>query len=134
MKSNDQKMLEEAYISALQKGVNVPADSSAEHQPDSHLAPEAPEAPVVMSITAEPAEDAVEDCGCDHYNEEEKEETSMAAANLFSIFTDAKMLHEVIQGGGHLDTWMLQKIAVVADNLASVAKVAKYDVAKAGLE
>jgi hypothetical protein len=54
----------------------------------------------------------------------------MAAANLFSIFNDAKMLHDVLKSGGHLETWMLQKIAVVADNLSGVAKVAKYDIAK----
>jgi len=140
MKSNDQKLLEEAYISALQKGVNVPADLAAVHQPDNHLSPEVgPEQPVVMSITAD---EPVSDCGCsadcecrkngEHYQEEEREETSMAAANLFSIFTDAKMLHELLQNGEHLDTWMLQKIAVVADNLSSVSKVAKYHFAKGG--
>jgi len=128
MKSNDQKLLEEAYISALQKGVNVPADLAAVHQPDDHLSPEVgPEQPVVMSITADEP-----DTSSEHFREEEREETSMAAANLFSIFTDAKMLHELLQNGEHLDTWMLQKIAVVADNLSSVSKVAKYHFAKGG--
>ena len=125
MNTRDQRLLEEAYISALQKSINVPTDSSTEQQPDSHLTPEQP---VVMPITAEEPNDGP--ASDEHYQAEEEEETSMAAANLFSIFTDAKLLHDILQSGGHLETWMLQKIAVVADNLSSVAKVAKYDVAK----
>jgi hypothetical protein len=125
MKSNDQKLLEEAYISALQKSINVPADDITVNQPDTPAAVEMHSEPeVVTDITSDgPASD-------EHYQMEEKEETSMAAANLFSIFNDAKMLHDVLKSGGHLETWMLQKIAVVADNLSGVAKVAKYDIAK----
>jgi hypothetical protein len=134
MKSNDQKLLEEAYISALQKSVNVPSDSASEHQPDAHLEPEVGTEPVVMSITAEEPHDEV--CGCDDHHdevdhmEEEHEESSMAKTNLYSIFKNAKMIHEYIESGVHLETWMLQKIAVVADNLNSVAKVAEYHAAK----
>lgn len=128
MKSNDQKLLEEAYISALQKSINVPADDITVNQPDTPAAVEVHSEPEVGFTIEEPAGE----CGCEdgHLQEEEHEESSMAAANLFSIFTDAKLLHDILKSGGHLETWMLQKIAVVADNLSSVAKVAKYDIAK----
>jgi hypothetical protein len=123
----DEKMLMEAYISAVQKGINIPSDVT-DSIPDTDSAVEMHAEPaVVTSITSEEP-----DTSSEHYQEEEKEETSMAAANLFSIFTDAKMLHELLQNGEHLDTWMLQKIAVVADNLSSVSKVAKYHFAKGG--
>jgi hypothetical protein len=132
MKSNDQKLLEEAYISALQKSVNVPSDPASEQPLTAHLEPEVGAEPVVMSITAE---EPVEDCGCEAHDEvdhmeEEHEESSMAKTNLYSIFKNAKMIHEYIESGVHIETWMLQKIAVVADNLNSVAKVAEYHATK----
>ena len=121
----DEKMLMEAYISAVQKGISMPSDVT-DSVPDTNNAVEMHAEPaVVTSITSEEP-----DTSSEHYQEEEKEETSMAAANLFSIFTDAKMLHELLQNGEHLDTWMLQKIAVCADNLTGVSKVAKYHFAK----
>lgn len=126
MKLKDQKMLEEAYISASQKSINIPTDLE--------VAPVADE-PVVVSITSdEPVADTDHSCGCEgetvDHHEEEHEESSMAKANLYSIYTDAKTLHDLIEGGVHLETWMLQKIAVVADKLAGVAKVAEYHAAK----
>lgn len=127
MKSSDQKLLEEAYISALQKSINVPSDVTIS-QPDTPAEVEMHSEPEVQFSVEEPTEE----CGCSegHSSSEEHEESSMAAANLFSIFSDAKMLHDIIRNGGHLDTWMLQKIAICADKLSGVAKVAKYDVAK----
>jgi len=132
MKSNDQKLLEEAYISALQKSVNVPSDPASEQPLGAHLESEVGVEPVVMSITAE---EPVEDCGCEAHDEvdhmeEEHEESSMAKTNLFSIYKDAKMIHEIVEGGVELETWMLQKIAVVADKLSSVARSAEYHAAK----
>lgn len=131
MKSSDQKLLEEAYISALQKSINVPTDISV-NQPDTagEIAMHSEPVAAVVSV-----EEPTEDCGCDNHNEadhmeEEHEESSMAKTNLFSIFKNAKMIHEYIESGVHLETWMLQKIAVVADNLNSVAKVAEYHAAK----
>lgn len=127
----DEVALFEAYISATQRGINVPADITT-NQPDTEGEIEMHTEPVAAVVTVE---EPAEECGCEGHNEadhmeEEHEESSMAKTNLYSIFKNAKMIHDYIESGVHLETWMLQKIAVVADNLGSVAKVAEYHAAK----
>lgn len=58
---------------------------------------------------------------------EENEETSMNETNLAVICKNAKMLMSIVKSGADLDTWMQQTLAVVADNITSVAQVAVYD-------
>jgi hypothetical protein len=121
----DSTLLQEAYISAVQKAVNVPSSSP---QLDSEMNP-SPE-PVTLSIGSEPQ--SYEGCGCGGA-EEENEENYMAMANLFSLFSNAKKLHSYTMGGIKLDPWMQQKIAVCADNLEAVTRSINYDAAKAGM-
>ena len=128
----DEVALFEAYISATQKGINVPGDNISVNTPDTEGEIELRTEPVTAVVSVEEPD---EECSCnDHdHSEEEHEESSMAKTNLFSIFKNAKMIHDYIESGVHLETWMLQKIAVVADNLNSVAKVAEYHAAKGAL-
>jgi len=118
----DSTLLQEAYISAVQKAVNVPSSSP---QADTELNPE----PMAISIvgTSEPEQE----CGCE--DSEESEENHMAMTNLFSLFSNAKKLHGYAMEGIKLDPWMQQKIAVCADNLEAVSRSINYDAAKAGM-
>ena len=128
MKNKDQVKLEEAYISALQKTVNVPAEGGIRDittgQPD---APEAVEmkAEPNLQIALEPSD--VGECGCGE--SEESEEQWMVRSNLFSIFTNAKKVHALTMEGMDLEPWMQQKIAICTDYLESVMKSAAYRVA-----
>jgi hypothetical protein len=122
----DATLLQEAYISATQKTVNVPSTVT---QQDAEVAPE----PVMISITGEPntMEEPSTGCGCG--GSEEGEENYMAMANLFSLFSNAKKLHHYLMSGVGMEPWMQQKIAVCADNLEAVARSVNYDAAKAGV-
>jgi hypothetical protein len=64
-----------------------------------------------------------------HFSEggEEQEESSMNETNLSAICKNAKMLMSIVKSGADLDTWMQQSLAVIADNITSVAQVAVYD-------
>ena len=121
----DSTLLQEAYISAVQKTVNVPSSTP---QLDAEINP-SPE-PMTIAIGNEPQ--SSEECGCGGA-EEENEENYMAMANLFSLFSNAKKLHRYTMDGIKMDPWMQQKIAVCADNLEAVARSINYDAAKAGM-
>ena len=123
----DSTLLQEAYISAVQKTVNVPSSTP---QLDTEVNP-SPE-PVTLSIGNQPEPEEQGGCGCGGA-EEESEENYMAMANLFSLFSNAKKLHSYTMGGIKLDPWMQQKIAVCADNLEAVTRSINYDAAKAGM-
>lgn len=136
MKNKDQVKLEEAYISALQKTINVPADGGIRDittgQPD---APEAVEmkAEPNLQIALEPSD--VGGCGCGGGdNSEESEEQWMVRSNLFSIFTNAKKVHTLTMEGMDLEPWMQQKIALCTDYLESVMKSAAYRAAVNSLD
>lgn len=58
---------------------------------------------------------------------EESEESSMNETNLATICKNAKMLMSIVKSGADLDTWMQQTLAIVADNITSVAQVAVYE-------
>lgn len=123
----DSTLLQEAYISAVQKTVNVPSSTP---QLDAEVNP-SPE-PMTIAIGGEPSPQEHTGCGCGGA-EEESEENYMAMANLFSIFSNAKKLHQYTVDGVKLDPWMQQKIAVCADNLEAVFRSANYDAAKSGM-
>jgi len=125
----DATLLQEAYISATQKTVNVPSTVT---QHDAEVAPE----PVMISVAGEPnttEEPSMGSEGCGCGGSEESEENYMAMANLFSLFSNAKKLHHYLMSGVGIEPWMQQKIAVCADNLEAVARSVNYDAAKAGV-
>jgi hypothetical protein len=121
----DSTLLQEAYISAVQKTVNVPSSAP---QLDAEV--DSQTEPVTLSIGNEP--ELKQDCGCGGA-EEESEENYMVMANLFSLFSNAKKLHSYVMNGINVEPWMQQKIAVCADNLEAVTRSINYDAAKAGM-
>lgn len=121
----DTTLLQEAYISATQKTVNVP---SAVPQ----LEPDQEANPVVLSVNTDPVPNSEpQGCGCG--GDEESEENYMVLSNLFSLFSNAKKLHKFTMSGMDLEPWMQQKIAVCTDNLEAVMRSAHYDAVKAGI-
>lgn len=131
MLNKDLFMLQEAYISSTKKNVDLPDEEVTDTVPDTNGAVEMHAEPgtVVLSLGTDD-----EECSCqDHEAEEEHEESRMAKTNLFTLFTDAKMLHDLICAGEDLEPWMLQKIAVASESVCSVAKVVKYIAAKDGI-
>jgi hypothetical protein len=119
MKSQDQTLLEQAYLSTQQKMLSIPGDGVSEPSPET--------TPDVSPVTPTVSPVAVQ---MSMNTEEEKEELSMVKANLFSIFNDAKALHTMIQSGLDAEPWMQQKLAVCADSMSSVLKSANYDFQK----
>lgn len=124
MTIKDISLLGEAYISATQKAINV-LPSMPQPDTDQEVLP------VVLTPTNEPnyPEDEGEmdiGCGCGG-SSEEAEEDYMSKANLFSIFSNAKKLHQFCLDGVSLDPWMQQKIAVCADSLESVFRSTNYE-------
>jgi hypothetical protein len=131
MITRDDVLLAEAYISAYKKNVDVPEENVTDSAPDTDGAVEMHAEPVVVSLGGEEA-----GCSCqDHetVEEHENEETRMAKTNLFTLFTDAKMLHDLICAGEDLEPWMLQKIAVASEGVCSVTKVVRYMAARDGV-
>lgn len=124
MKSYDQTLLEQAYLSTKQKLISIPGDGVEEGPTVDMATNQSPAAPPALP----PA--PVMQMGTDI--EEEREELSMVKANLFSIFNDAKALHMMIENGFDVEPWMQQKIAVCADGMSSVLKSANYDFQKGG--
>ena len=132
MITRDDVLLAEAYISALKKNHDIP-ENITDDVPDTDEAVEMHTEPgaVVLSLASDEKE-----CSChDHETMEEHddEESRMAKTNLFTLFNDAKMLHDLICAGEELEPWMLQKIAVASESVCSVTKVVRYMAAKDGV-
>jgi hypothetical protein len=119
----DRTLLEEAYISASQKSINLP----------SNLINPAPEITPVTATSDNPIPMPTPSSGCGCGESEEQEESYMDMANLFSLFSNAKKIHHFLESGMTLEPWMQQKIAVCADNLEAVMRSTRYDAAKSGL-
>lgn len=125
MTIKDISFLNEAYISATQKAVNV-LPSMPQPDVDQEVLP------VVLTPTNEPnypeGEEEIEpgSCGCGE-SSEESEEDHMSKANLFSIFSNAKKIHQHCLEGVSLDPWMQQKLAVCADSLESIFRSVNYE-------
>jgi hypothetical protein len=120
----DSTLLQEAYISAIQKSVNVPSDTI---KPSVDMIPTND-----VSISNETPIQPDGGCGCGGSTEDD-DKNYMAMSNLFSVFSNAKKLHQFLMQGVEFDEWMVQKIAVCADNLESVMRSANYDAAKSGI-
>lgn len=96
MRTKDQILLENAYAKILNK--------------------EAFEEIEVQEIEAPFTRDHLED----------REEESMAKTNLYAICKHAKELLDMVEHGASLDPWQLEKLAIVADNIASVHQYEDY--------
>ena len=146
MISKDADLIAEAYLSALQKIHNAPPDSGtksvAEVNPevtDRENVDDKEPVTMTVAIPAGPeamgAMDQGSGCGCGGSDaaHEESEEHWMVRSNLFSLYSNAKKIHNMAQMGIDLEPWAQQKIAVCADNLEAVMKYVAYEAAEKGL-
>lgn len=144
MISKDTKLISEAYLSALQKIHNVPTDPATEDI--ANVNPEVTDRenvdePVELAVAVPAGPEAMgamdqgTGCGCGGSDQahEESEEHWMVRSNLFSLFSNAKKIHNLSQMGIDLEPWAQQKIAVCADNLEAVMKYAAYEAAEKGI-
>ena len=127
MITRDDVLLAEAYISAYKKNVDVPGENVTDTAPDTTGAVEMHAEPGAVVLSLGTGEDH------ESFEEHEGEESRMAKTNLFTLFTDAKLLHELICAGEELEPWMLQKIAVASESVCSVTKVVRYMAARDGV-
>ena len=131
MKSKDVDLIAEAYLSALQKIHNTPTDPAtediAEVNPEVTDIENTEHQPVMVAATPEgpSIQPNVED---------ENEELWMVRSNLFSLYTNAKKIHNLIQMGLDLEPWMQEKIAVATDGLEGVMKSVAYHAAEKGVQ
>jgi len=144
MISKDADLIGEAYLSALQKIHNTPTDpgtnSIVEVNPEVTDRENVEKSgDVVISVPAGPeatgAMDQGSGCGCAMSDQahEESEEDWMVRSNLFSLYTNAKKIHNLAQMGLDLEPWAQQKVAVCADQLEAVMKYVAYEAAEKGL-
>ena len=144
MISKDVELIAEAYLSALQKIKNVPTDPATEDI--AKVNPEMTDRDnvdnaqaTIVSVPAGPeatgAMDQGSPCGCGGSDQahEESEEHWMTRSNLFSLYSNAKKIHNLAQMGLDLEPWAQQKIAVCSDNLEAVMKYVAYEAAEKGL-
>ena len=144
MISKDVDLIAEAYLSAMQKNHNFapdPAmDSVAEANPEL-TDRENVESPVAMTVSGPAGPEAMGamDQGSGYESSmsdqahEESEEHWMVRSNLFSLYSNAKKIHNLAQMGLDLEPWAQQKVAVCADNLEAVMKYVAYEAAEKGL-
>jgi hypothetical protein len=148
MISKDADLIAEAYLSALQKIKNAPTDPATEDiakvnpevtdienvESDSEpmtMTMAVPAGPEAMGAMDQSTPVGGEIIAGDH---EESEEHWMTRSNLFSLYSNAKKIHNLAQMGLDLEPWAQQKIAVCADNLEAVMKYVAYEAAEKGLE
>ena len=144
MISKDADLIAEAYLSAMEKNHNFTSDpamrSVAEVNPEL-TDRENVESPVAMtvSVPAGPEAMGAMDQGSGYESSmsdqahEESEEHWMVRSNLFSLYSNAKKIHNLAQMGLDLEPWAQQKVAVCADNLEAVMKYVAYEAAEKGL-
>jgi len=144
MISKDVDLIAEAYLSAMQKNHNFTPDpamgSIAEVNPEL-TDRENVESPVAMTVSVPAGPEAMgamdqgTGCGCAGSDQahEESEEHWMVRSNLFSLYSNAKKIHNLAQMGIDLEPWAQQKLAVAADQVEAVMKYVAYEAAEKGL-
>jgi hypothetical protein len=144
MISKDADLISEAYLSAVQKNHNFapdPAMNSVVEVNPELTDRENVESPVAMTVSVPAGPEAMgamdqgSGCGCAGSDQahEESEEHWMVRSNLFSLYSNAKKIHNLAQMGLDLEPWAQQKVAVCADNLEAVMKYVAYEAAEKGL-
>jgi hypothetical protein len=142
MLSKDSLLISEAYLSAIQKSPNYspdPAmDSIARVNPEV-TDRENVEQPVSMTVSVPAGPEAMgamdqgSSVGHSDMAHEESEEHWMVRSNLFSLYSNAKKIHNLAQAGIDLEPWAQQKLAVATDQVESVMKYIAYEAAEKGL-
>ena len=141
MKYNETKLLEEAYLS-IGKKKELPSDKEPVTTEPNEVVSAGPmdePAPGVnmdmidsevqdvepedKDTTGIPVEMAAAIGGDPRMSEEdENEEDTMTIDNLHSIRESIMKVAGYVAGGGHLEPWQQQKLAIAMDNLAEVAR------------
>lgn len=144
MISKDVDLIAEAYLSAMQKTHNFapdPAmDSVAEVNPEMTDRDNV-ESPMAMTVAIPAGPEAMgamnqgAGCGASMSDQvhEESEEHWMVCSNLFSLYSNAKKMHNLAQAGIDLEPWAQQKLAVATDQIESIMKYVAYEAAEKGL-
>lgn len=60
-------------------------------------------------------------------NQEDCENAKMTKTNLYSIFTAAKKLHDIVESGYTPELWMSHRLAICTDNMLEILKVCEYE-------
>lgn len=144
MISKDADLIAEAYLSALQKSPNYVADSGMNSI--AAVNPEVTdrenvEKPVSMTVAVPAGPEAMgamdqgSGCGCGGSDQahEESEEHWMVRSNLFSLYSNAKKIHNLVQAGIDPEPWAQQKLAVATDQVESIMKYIAYEAAEKGI-
>jgi hypothetical protein len=139
MLRNDSKLLQEAYLSITKRKVEVPSDQETVTTDPNEVVSAGPmdePAPGVEmdmvdpednDTTGEPVDLMMGDeegmMGDPRMSgEDENEEDEMSIDNLNSIRESIMKIAACVAGGGHLEPWQQQKLAIAMDNLAEVAR------------
>ena len=119
MTNKDQFLLEKAYLAISQPVPSVPSDEDtvkldtpSSDAMDDNFIDDGAEHSAHTDLSSE------EDC----WGDEESEEDGMTISNLHSIRDSVMKVSSFCAGGGHLETWQQQKLAIAMDNLAEVAR------------
>lgn len=130
MRQKDELLLEKAYLSISKP---VPGVSSDEEAPvlddvgvdvESHIDDGSEDMlDGVSDVVSEDPSPALAAPGAmDSLSSEESEEDEMVITNLDSIRESIMKIASFCSGGGHLESWQQQKLAIAMDNLAEVAR------------
>lgn len=137
MISKDVDLIGEAYLSTLQKQKTVesePAMNSIAAVNPEVTDVENTESPVTMTVAVPAGPEAMPQGPSIEPNvEDENEELWMARSNLFSLYSNAKKIHNAVQMGLDLEPWMQEKVAVAANSLEGVMKSVAYEAAEKGI-
>ena len=145
MISKDADLIAEAYLSALQKSPNYSPDpamnSIARVNPEVTDRENVEQSPVAMTVAVPAGPEAMgamdqgSGCGCGSSDQahEESEEHWMVRSNLFSLYSNAKKIHNLAQTGIDLEPWAQQKLAVACQSVEDVMKYVAYEAAEKGL-
>jgi hypothetical protein len=137
MNINDSVLLEKAYLSVSQKLPSVPSDrepvtttpndvvsagpmDEPAPQTDTLMVGSQPEGGIDPSMSGPMDSSMSSDPRLDL--QDENEEDSMAIDNLNSIRESIMKIAKYCSGGGHIEPWQQQKLAISMDNLAEVAR------------
>jgi hypothetical protein len=135
MVNKDGQLLQEAYLSALQKSTNILSKFEPK-QPDSPDEAEnyedrmqgvsdntqTDEQPQFNDVVATVIQ-TQEPLSCS----EEDEASRMVKSNLYTIYKSAYALFNIVKSGHTLDYWMNEKLAICAEHLTNIHNVAEYD-------
>lgn len=138
---NENKLLEEAYLSISKKRVDVPSDGESVTTDPNEVVSAGPMDEPAPGVDMDMIDSEVEDVEPEDKDttgipvemgmmggdprmseDDENEEDEMAITNLHSIRESIMKIAAYVATGGHLEPWQQQKLAIAMDNLAEVAR------------